>query len=57
MEPMSKEESRKQIEKWQGIQERNPPTSKIWEAASKEIHKLATVLNDGVPPQDAKGRK
>lgn len=42
------------IEAQQKIQMSNPPSSAAWQAASKEIHRLATILNDGVEPKEAR---
>jgi hypothetical protein len=51
---------RKEIEKtlkaMQAIQASNPPTSKVWQVASKEIHRLAGLLT-GKPVKDARGRR
>lgn len=37
------------IAKWQGIQSRNPPDSRIWGAASAELHKLFAVMAQRYP--------
>lgn len=43
----------KALEKWQQVQMVNPPSSKEWQAASKEIHRLAERLT-GKKTQDAR---
>ncbi len=53
---MANKEILKALEAQQMIQMRNHPKSEAWEDASGIIHELATMLNDGVPPQDACGR-
>jgi hypothetical protein len=44
----------RRIEEQQHIQMTNPPSSKEWQDASKEIHRLAEILT-GKKPQEAKG--
>ena len=54
---MSKTEAQIGIERMQQIQRQNPPSSEAWKRASVVIHKLATILNNGVAPKDACGKR
>jgi hypothetical protein len=52
----TKQELEKLIEEQSGIQGKNPPSSKVWQDASKELHRLIEELT-GKPVKEAWGRK
>lgn len=54
---MDREQILKGIEAMQRVQQQNPPSSERWQRASVVLHKLAAMLNGGVEPKDARGRK
>jgi hypothetical protein len=51
-----REEIEKTLKAIQAIQISNLPTSKVWQVASKEIHRLTKLLT-GKPVKDARGRR
>jgi hypothetical protein len=53
---MTPQEIEKAIKVQQEIQMSNPPSSKIWEDASNELHRLIELLT-GKPPKDAWGKQ
>jgi len=51
---MTNTEIEKALKRQQAIQMSNPPSSKEWQEASKEIHRLAESLT-GKKPKEARG--